>query len=188
MITGNHDEAILALAQGNQYPDFHPRDHHQWLAERIDPRFVPLLAELPRRLVSEYVGKKLLLVHYHITEDNLTVPIDRHPWLPIDRVPTLERLEEFYADTDYDAVLFGHHHPLHQFESEHRLYLNPGALGCNPRPLAPYAILHVNEDEIRAEVREVAYENGEFLASYERLQVPDREFILKIFHGNQHLK
>ncbi|WP_258188260.1 MULTISPECIES: hypothetical protein [Bacillaceae] len=32
---------------------------------------------------------------------------------------------------------------------------------------------------------DATYDNTKYLASYERLQVPDRDFILKIFHGNQ---
>lgn len=190
MITGNHDECVLALVHGEKHPDSHrhAREHHQWIAERIDPRYIPLLAELPRRLVREYAGKRLLMVHYHIAEEHLQLPIDQDPWMPIEGSPSVEKLDALYAGTDYAAVLFGHHHPLHFFQATHCLYLNPGALGCTHQPTAPYAVLQVSEDgRAEAEVREVPYDNREFLLSYERLQVPDREFILKIFHGNQHL-
>lgn len=35
------------------------------------------------------------------------------------------------------------------------------------------------------ELVEVPYDNLEFLQSYNRLQVPEREVILEIFHGGQ---
>jgi putative phosphoesterase len=190
MITGNHDEAILALIQGDKHPDSHAhaREHHQWLTDRLDPRFVPLLARLPRQIVREHGGKQLLMVHYHIKENHLSLPISEDPWMPIEKAPTIENLDAFYEGTPYDAVLFGHHHPKHFFKGEHRLYVNPGALGCTHQPLAPYALLHVEGDRLQAEIREVPYDNREFLLSYEKLEVPDRAFILQIFHGNQHLK
>jgi len=191
MITGNHDECVLALLRGENYPDSHrhAREHHQWIADRIDPRYLPLLAKLPRKLVREYAGQKLLMVHYHIDDERLSLPIDQDPWMPIEQTPTADKLDALYDDRDYAAVLFGHHHPLHLFQTRHRLYLNPGALGCTHQPTAPYAVLQLSEDgTLSAEVREIPYDNREFLLSYEHLQVPDREFILNIFHGNQHLQ
>ena len=77
-----------------------------------------------------------------------------------------------------------HHHPIHFFQNEKTIYLNPGALGCNNKPLAPYAVIQVKE-EIKIEMRAVPYDNIDFLNSYEKLEVPEREFILKVFHGNQ---
>lgn len=52
MITGNHDEAILSLAKGEEYPRSHlqVKDHHQWIVDRLDPNFIPKLEKLPRWL------------------------------------------------------------------------------------------------------------------------------------------
>lgn len=55
------------------------------------------------------------------------------------------------------------HHILHNYRSNSRVYFNPGALGCNDKPLA----------------------RCEKLKFYLELEVPEREFILKIFHGGQ---
>ena len=52
------------------------------------------------------------------------------------------------------------------------------------------AIIHINQllsqlGELEISSEEVAYNNSDFLASYELLQVPDRHLITKVFHGNQ---
>lgn len=35
------------------------------------------------------------------------------------------------------------HHILHNYRSNSRVYFNPGALGCNAKPLARYGIVEV---------------------------------------------
>ena len=45
MITGNHDEAVLALLKGEEHPlsHIHAKEHHQWIAEKMDKGFIPML-------------------------------------------------------------------------------------------------------------------------------------------------
>ncbi|WP_400245257.1 hypothetical protein AB3U99_02765 [Niallia sp. JL1B1071] len=45
MITGNHDEAILALLRGEESPLSHEptKAHHQWIADNMDKSFIPNL-------------------------------------------------------------------------------------------------------------------------------------------------
>jgi predicted phosphodiesterase len=180
MIRGNHEDAVLAVVDGKDpgSPGTE-RLHHCWVAEQLDPTFVPALRALPLRLVPRYAEHDLLLVHYHLS------PEDRY--LPVDREPSLEKLEANYQAHDVNAVCFGHHHPVHYFRSDTRLYLNPGALGCNDRPEARYALLTITAGGIAADLRAVPYDNRAFLASYHTLKVPAGDFILQLFHGNQHL-
>ncbi|WP_143069215.1 metallophosphoesterase family protein [Paenibacillus sp. OV219] len=99
--------------------------------------------------------------------------------------PTAESLEQTYAEADYELVCFGHHHIVHHFVSTARTYFNPGSLGCYHLPKARYGIVTVNENGISARIIEVPYNNERFLHSYHKLEVPEREFILRIFHGGQ---
>jgi putative phosphoesterase len=180
MILGNHEDAVLAAVAGDDpgSPGTE-RIHHFWVASQIVPQFVSALRSLPRRLQPEYEGQQLLLIHYHLTPDGRFAPVDREP--------TLEKLEHLYAGSTAAAVCFGHHHPVHLYRSTQRLYVNPGSLGCCHEPLARYAILICESTGVHAELRAVPYDNRDFLASYRRLDVPAGDFILALFHGNQHL-
>jgi putative phosphoesterase len=179
-VMGNHDEAILRIAEGKEPGSSgEEREHHQWIASHLDPSFIPLLAQMPKKRESEYDGKKLLFVHYHL---------DHHQnFLPIDRQPSVEKLDEQYRYSHYDVVCFGHHHPLHHFRSDKRLYMNPGSLGCHTKPFAPYAVLHI-DTAIHVTFRQVPYDPHHFLLAFEKKNVPAREFILRVFFGNQHLE
>lgn len=180
-VMGNHDEAILNIMKGKEPGSVgEEKEHHQWIASQLDKKFIPALSKIPKKLYAEYNGKKLLFVHYHLNEENQFIPIDQQP--------TIKKLDELYKTSDVDVVCFGHHHILHHFRSKERLYINPGALGCYHKPLAPYAILNIGAEGISVTFKEVAYDNREFLLAYDKLKVPARDFILRVFYGNQHLQ
>lgn len=82
-------------------------------------------------------------------------------------------------------ICFGHHHPIHYFKGSITTYLNPGLLGCNHKPTAPYAIVGIENSKVDICLEEATYDNSSFLESYHGLQVPEHDFILKVFHGNQ---
>jgi len=92
-------------------------------------------------------------------------------------------VEELFRDTSQELVCFGHHHPVHCFQGRRATYLNPGSLGCNEQSVAPYAVVEISKRALNIELREAEYDRTAFLASYESLQVPERELILKVFHG-----
>jgi hypothetical protein len=45
--------------------------------------------------------------------------------------------------------------------------------------------VEVKKDEIITKPIEIPYDNERFLKSYRELEVPESEFILKVFHGGQ---
>ncbi|MGE5673863.1 MAG: metallophosphoesterase family protein [Mycobacterium leprae] len=179
MVTGNHEWSVLQLLAGRTLPPgmIEP-DHEEWITDRLDPQYVPFLAALPMSARVAVGGRTVLLQHYHL--DPIKV------FASVDRQPSLERLESLYADAGADVICFGHHHIVHLFRSEQRLYLNPGALGCAGRPVARYGVLTLDRSAMNVELREVPYDNRAFLASYAQLGVPMGDFILQAFHGNQH--
>ncbi|MDN3450365.1 metallophosphoesterase family protein [Planococcus sp. APC 3906] len=179
-VSGNHEEEIIAVIDGKEIASQGgERVHHEWLANRLDRRYISYIREMPKELVVEYEGKKLLFAHYHLNAERQFIPIDTDP--------TVEKLDELYKDSTFDLVCFGHHHPLHYFTSDKRTYLNPGSLGCFDRPVARYATVLITSEEITVQLKKATYKNQDFLSGYELLEVPEKDFILKVFHGNQYL-
>lgn len=180
-VMGNHDEAILDIIAGREvYSKGKEKEHHKWIASRIDQKFIYLLSQIPYRQMKNYNGINFLFVHYHLNHQNTFIKVDKEP--------TEKKLDFHYQTTNTDVVCFGHHHVVHFFKSKERFYINPSSLGCHYKPLAPYIILTVGDDgEISVSFREVPYDNKDFLLGYQTLQVPDSDYILDVFHGNQHL-
>lgn len=178
-IVGNHDVAVMAAYHGQEAPGGHhnERHHHEWLAERIKREYIDAMSKWPIRSEVQYFNQKLLFVHYHLNPDGWFLSIEKHP--------SSERLDQMYEKTEYKLVGFGHHHIVHHFVSSERVYFNTGSLGCSDKPIARYGMVTLTETTMKEELFEVPYDNKEFLQSYHRLQVPEREFILKVFHGDQ---
>jgi putative phosphoesterase len=178
-VIGNHDMAVVAAFYGQEPPVGHQneRHHHEWLAARINSSYIQFIEKMSKQIDQTHLNKRLLFVHYHLNQDE--------QFFGIDRFPSAERLDKLYEGTKYDLVSFGHHHIIHKIKSDTRLYFNPGALGCYEKPLARYGIVEITNEGIKVEPVEIPYDNRDFLKSYIDLKVPEREFILKIFHGNQ---
>lgn len=178
-VVGNHDLAVIAAYNQEEPPRGHQkeREHHQWLSDRINPKYIELMSNWPKQLSFSINDKHLLFTHYHLDYEHWFSPIDKHP--------TVEKLEQIYTETAYQLVCFGHHHIVHSFVSNQRTFFNPGSLGCYHLPTARYGIVTVTDEEVSVQALEVPYDNKRFLQSYNELEVPEREFILKIFHGGQ---
>lgn len=177
-VIGNHEEELIAILEGkNGQSQGGEKVHHEWLAKRLDQSLLPKLKTIPKEIVSEYEGHKILFTHYHLDAEQ--------QFLPIDSEPTVEKLDHFYKGSAFDLICFGHHHPVHHFSSAQRIYLNPGSLGCYDKPSARYAIVELTAKEINVVLKQTPYNNQDFLLGYEQLNVPEKEFILNVFHGNQ---
>lgn len=186
-IIGNHEESILALRKGEPYPERSRkvRPHHEWIAKNLDPYFIPWLENLPRRENIKWGELTLLLQHYHLRTESERLSIAENPYESVDYNPSLAKIEEFYSreEIEADLVCFGHHHPVHLYKTQNRIYLNPGALGCYHKPLARYAIVHNHNNVLSIALKEVPYNNENLLSAYEKWDVPKKDYILSTFHS-----
>lgn len=187
MITGNHDEAVLALLKGEEYPlsHAHAKVHHQWIADHMDSSFIIPLEQLPRTITLTIEGKFILFTHYHMEHTKRNEHISKDPFSEIVE-PGLENIIALFKGSEADLICFGHHHPVHFFEGKDTIFVNPGSLGCNATPTARYSVVEITRNNVSVSLEKVSYDNTEFLESYEILQVPERDFLIKIFHGNQY--
>ncbi|HYF90721.1 MAG TPA: metallophosphoesterase family protein [Symbiobacteriaceae bacterium] len=180
MVKGNHERYILAVLAGGLLPpevEAEELEHQRWISSRLNPDHADHLSALPDRLEVEHGGRRFWFLHYHADAGR---PGRFAPWMN-----DVAQLEEHYATAPADVVCFGHDHTTRLLRGAQRLYLNPGSAGCFSRPVARYALVTVEAGDVSVEMREADYDNRDFLASYDRLGVPARDFILRIFHGNQ---
>lgn len=177
-ITGNHEEAVLNLLQGKVALPGHEMiaEHHKWIGKNLTKESIEFIKNLPQTLDIELEEQQIWMTHYHMKQDQRE---------EIDLTPSGLKLDMWYENSPHSLVCFGHHHPIHYFKTDQRIYLNPGSLGCNDLALARYAVVEIKSGAINIQLIGIAYENKAFLESFEELKVPDREFILKAFHGNQ---
>ncbi|MET3730204.1 putative phosphodiesterase [Fictibacillus halophilus] len=187
MVTGNHDEAVLALKYGLSHPKSHShaRQHHQWIADQLIDTYAHALSALPRELVFEEEGFRFLITHYPYKEGKKESSISEDPFMPIISEPdSLVMKELFKHSLTHDFIGFGHHHILHDFKVDQTHIVNPGALGCNKVAEARYAIVYItDEQELRIEFKSIPYDQTNLFKTYRDLEVPDGPFLMKAFHS-----
>lgn len=187
-VTGNHDEAVLALAKGEAYPESHNvgqlKRHHEWICNNIKPAFIEKLSNLPRYIKMTVEGVSLMFVHYHVTEEKRNEHISEDPFSPIVS-PTKQNITELFQDYHEEIICFGHHHPVHCIQTEHKTFFNPGSLGCNDKPIAKYGIIQLYDRNHSLFLEEVSYDWAEYMSKFETLKVPDSKAILSIFYGQK---
>lgn len=179
MTLGNHEIDVLSILDGKDLGSRgEEREHQEWIAKSLDSRYSARLLLLPLVLLPMTHGHRLMMLHYHLHTNG--------KFYSIDQDPSGEKLDLWYKGCEASVVCFGHHHPVHFFKTSDRTYANPGSLGCCDRAIARYAVLSVEDNvSVEVELREVPYDNRSFLALYEKLDVPARDFIVKVFHGGQ---
>lgn len=185
MVTGNHDEAVLALKYGLPHPKSHSsaKEHHQWIADQLDHHLAEKLRKLPRELTFNEGRFRFLITHYPFKKGKKESPISEDPFLPILSEPDLETIQQlFINEAQNDFIGFGHHHILHDFKSERTHFVNPGSLGCHSVAEARYALVYCSEWKIRVEFKSVPYARTRLFKAYKELNVPAAAFLMEVFH------
>lgn len=175
-VKGNHDLEVINILNGIDNPNDVLKDHHNWIAEQVDPQFKSLLTNLPLTLSKEFEGRRFHFAHYHLDEQQTILASDKEP--------SLKKLESHYHDNLSSVICFGHHHTVHYFQSDHRIYINPGPVGIdNFGPVAKYAVIDIDEN-INVTFRQVLYpvtELESFITGFKTKQVPWGERFSKIY-------
>ncbi|WP_239701222.1 metallophosphoesterase family protein [Mammaliicoccus sp. D-M17] len=182
-IAGNHDEAIMAVANKEDYPESLKNkfyEHHQWIVEHLDTKYYNFLNNLQREVTQDIEGLKFYFTHYRILEENIKQQISDDPFEPIVE-PSLEHVHGLFNGLDADFVTFGHNHVLHHFDDIETIYFNPGSVGLNNGAYAVYGIVEVKDGAINVERIKVPYDNQPFLDGFDEKAVPGKQLIFESF-------
>ncbi|MEB7725636.1 metallophosphoesterase family protein [Mammaliicoccus fleurettii] len=182
-IAGNHDEAIMAVSNKEDYPESLKNkfyEHHQWIVEHLDTKYYNFLNNLQREVTQDIEGLKFYFTHYRILEENIKQHISDDPFEPIVE-PSLEHVHGLFNGLDADFVTFGHNHVLHHFDDIETIYFNPGSVGLNNGAYAVYGIVEVKDGAINVERIKVPYDNQPFLDGFDEKAVPGKQLIFESF-------
>lgn len=180
-VLGNHD-AWLAHGLPQPRPEWMSVgevEHQEWTHSRISNAQWAAVKAWPFEMSLDVEGVHLYLSHYALAEGG-------HDWQWLGRTPTVDHFDAAYERTVGTAsvCLFGHDHMQRDTQGRAR-YINPGALGCNDAARANFGVLSCQAGAIRYEHLSVSYDDTSVLTDYERLRVPERDFLRRTFHGGR---
>lgn len=178
-VRGNHEEWIEKGLPLDPLPSMSDGElmHHHWTHSRIDKPRRDFIRTMPQAINETIDGVRILIVHFALGDDDKSMK-------NVNPNGTDEEILEQFGTVVADLVCFGHLHNRRLSQAYNGThFLNPGAVGCAHDAFACYAIIDVFQGDFRIEARRVFYHRQALLARYDKLQIPDRQFIRKVFFG-----
>jgi putative phosphoesterase len=175
-VTGNHEHYYLYGVDQHERMSLGERTHQRWLHEQLSSGYMNYLSHLPDLIVKEINGKRIAFTHYAMNEVDEFVDMIHNP--------TAKQLDEAYSYLDADVICYGHIHAASDITGQAR-YINTGSLGC-PHTYTNYAragLLTIERNRVHYQQIEVPYDKSIVIEEMERHNMPEKEFIKKIFYG-----
>lgn len=171
-IIGNNETILFEIL--NEDSISKEQAHQMWTIEELGKERIQYLRSLPEERYLQIADKKAIMIHSRKC-DNKEMPLIYS-----------KSIEEFVKDYEFsgaDIILFGHSHEQLYIEHDSKIYLNPGSLGCSKTSSIKFAIIVINENNnIQIEFKNEKYDNTRTIEEYKNKNVPDKEFLKKVFH------
>lgn len=151
--------------------------HQQWTHAQLGDQRKSIVEQWPFVLETEFEGVKTEFVHYGLTSS-------KDDFKGVVRNPTMVDLDKMFDGWEAEVVFFGHDHSPSDVEGNAR-YINPGSLGCCKEALARYIIADYENNQVLIRKCSVKYDDKELYDVFEGRDVPEREFIYKVFFGGR---
>ncbi|WP_164670827.1 metallophosphoesterase family protein [Virgibacillus doumboii] len=182
MITGNHDEAILALLNNEPYSKrrLDVITHHEWIAERLSKENKAVLEKLPRIINPTINEQNLHLTHYPIKQSYYHKHISDDPF-DYTGLPSQENFSVIDGLDDFSLICFGHDHDSTQLVYNEKMFYNPGSLGCYNQPYARYGIIDFDEQGFNVSQKHVPYDFDRYINKLKKSSIPRKEIILEMY-------
>ena len=158
-VRGNHEDYLI-----NELPVYNHNDKtldklpteiidlFKWNHGQVSADSIEYIKKLPREQWLEIEGKKIFVSHY---------PVDQlGKYRKFYYRPNSTQCKQLFSGIDADVYLFGHTHIRCVVKTrDHKLYINPGSLGC---PIgieaASTGILTITKDKMNYEQIDVPYD------------------------------
>ncbi|MTW86475.1 metallophosphoesterase [Virgibacillus dakarensis] len=182
MITGNHDELVLAILNNEPYPKsrVNVTPHHEWIAEKLKPHHITGLEQLPRIVNPTFYDQNFHLIHYPMNPSLYDAHISKDPF-DLTGVPSSENFSHINGLNDFSLICFGHDHSEHHFRCNNKTFYNSGSLGCFNEPYARYGIIDTDKDGFHIMQQYVPYELDVYVGELRKTNFPRKEIVLQIY-------
>lgn len=176
VIKGNADEWVVRGVNQGEVPEQvidMMKMEREWTVAQLDEQDIEYLASLPTEMKLEIEG---ISIHaFHATPDSLFEIV-----LPGAGDEVLK--SKLMSASDADIFIYAHiHRPFIRY-MEGKILLNIGSVGLpfDGMPKAAYAIVEIENGQIRTSIERVPYRIEDVVKQYEEAQYPNAEMMTRI--------
>lgn len=182
MISGNHDELVIAVLNNEDYPlsRINVKPHHEWIANRLKKEFIDRISNLPRQITKTFFGHNIQLIHYPMNPSSYNEHISKDPFDQIG-IPSIGNFSKLHCLENTSLVCFGHDHGHHLFTCNNTTFYNSGSLGYHNKAFARYGIMEVDEKGYNISQQYIPYDLDKYVKELSNSSIPRKEIILRIY-------
>jgi putative phosphoesterase len=166
-VVGNNEEAI----SGDLSAEAGANAHRLWTVSRLGTDLHARLIALPKSIVREIEGFRILVTHSR-PESSGELPL-------IYRGKNISEFWDDYSAENPDIVIFGHTHAPFYLQHMERYFVNPGALGLSKTDKVSCCILNLEPGSFGVEFVSLPWERELLSGDFIKRNVPDKEFIMQ---------
>jgi predicted phosphodiesterase len=151
--------------------------HQQWTHAQLDPGLRKTVAQWPFVLERTFDGVRVAFLHYGLR--------DQGPdFVDIVQDATVDDFDRMFSGYEADIIFHGHTH-RYAAGIGRAYYINPGALGVNHGYQAHFLLLDCSDGNYKFTRGMATYKLGDVLHELDVREVPEREFIKRVFFGRE---
>jgi predicted phosphodiesterase len=151
--------------------------HQLWTHKQLGDQRKSVISQWPLIHEDVFAGLRTSFAHYGLTAS-------RNEFMRVVRNPNGIAMEEIFDGCRAEILFFGHDHSPSDVSGKAR-YINPGSLGCCSQALARYTIANFVDAQVDIQHYSVSYDDKELYEAFEDREVPERDFIYKVFFGGR---
>lgn len=178
-VMGNHEEYFVkgisnvpaeSMSEGE-------KEHQNYIANSLNDEIRNKISKFPYSLEESIEGININFMHYALNNDE-----DNKSFKPIEKNVTEESMNNLFKEVDGEVIFFGHEHNASNIRGE-KHYINVGSSGCTKDNITHCTIVDFKEKSYDIKVHKMKYDKDEVLRELDKREIPEREFISKIFFG-----
>lgn len=176
-VRGNHEEYFIG---GISNLESHPmsdgeRKHQAFIASSLDEEIKKVISTFPYLIQENIEGINVAFVHYAFEDKG-----DRKTFKLIEKNVTEENMDRLFEGIEADVVFFGHDHRASDIKGR-KHYIDVGSSGCTKDDITHCTIVDFKSQSYDIKVHRMRYDKEDVLKALEERQIPEREFISKVF-------
>lgn len=175
-LKGNHEGYYLDI-MNHGTTSVHEKEllHQLWVVQTLGPDYLEYINDMKYALTIEEGGCRIHLCHYpYVMEKDHFVR-----FYPLEENITKEMFDERHAD----AYIYGHQHAGSDSVKEGVRFINLKSSGATITDETHYLILELSDGTFSAKMKAIPYNRNNVVDKLEKLNVPEFEFIKKVFFG-----
>lgn len=170
-ISGILDDSLYLMSEGE-------KKHQLWVASLLNDNIKENIRKFPYIINETIEGVRVSFLHYGLNNNTI-----KKTFKNIEKNITCETMDALFENIDADMIFYGHEHSRSNIKGK-KHYINVGSSGCTKSNSTHYTTVVLDNYKYEITTNTINYDKEQVLKELNSRNVPEKEFIAKIFFNS----